>query len=92
MFSRRQKEVKGVQWSKYTVMKRRTGSLIDLAKRKGAFPSQEGGLSGGANSRQSMVQRQGRTKSESNLLKKLLNWNHIHAEKNFMDHDGLDVQ
>ena len=64
------KEAKGMKWSKYTVMRRRTGSLIDIAARKGAFSSQDRGLSGGTNAKQSMVQRQERTKSESNLLKK----------------------
>ena len=34
-------ESKGVWWSKYTVMKRRTGSLVDLAERKGGFFKQE---------------------------------------------------
>ena len=86
------KEAKGMKWSKYTVMRRRTGSLIDIAARKGAFSSQDRGLSGGTNAKQSMVQRQERTKSESNLLKKILNWNHINAEKSIMDHDGLDLQ
>ena len=86
------KEAKGMKWSKYTVMKRRTGSLIDIAARKGAFSSQDRGLSGGTNAKQSMAQRQEWTKSESNLLKKILNWNHINAEQSIMDHDGLDMQ
>ena len=88
------KEAKGMKWSKYTVMRRRTGSLIDLARRKGAFSRQDQGLGGGTKSKATTVDgsRKGQTKSESNLLKKLLNWNHINAEKNFMDHDGLDMQ
>ena len=88
-------ESKGVRWSKYTVMKRRTGSLVDLAARKGGFfrQEQDKGL-GGTKPKQSQVEKQGRTKSrsEGSLLKKLLNLNHRKAERDFMDHDGQDMQ
>ena len=87
-------EGKCVQWCKYTVMRRRTGSLLDLAEKKGALLRQEDQGLSGTKSRQSIVPKQGRTRSrsESNLLKKLLNWNHINAERYFMDHDGLTMQ
>ena len=86
-------ESKGVRWSKYTVMKRRTESLVDLAQRKGVFFRQEQ-LGGTKAKKQPIVQRQGRTRSrsEGGLLKELLTWNHRKAERDFMDHDGQDMQ
>ena len=87
-------EFKGVRWSKYTVMKRRTESLVDLAQRKGVFFRQEQGVRGLGAKKQPIVQRQGRTRSrsEGGLLKELLTWNHRKAERDFMDHDGQDMQ
>ena len=90
-------EFKGVRWSKYTVMKRRTESLVDLAQRKGVFFRQEQGvrgLGGTKAKKQSIVQRPGRTRSrsEGGLLKELLTWNHRKAERDFMDHDGQYMQ
>ena len=83
------------EWCKYTVMKRRTGSLLDLAERKGAFfrQKQDWGI-GGREPKQSQVKKPGRTRSRSDgsLLKELLKWNHRKAERDFMDHDGLNMQ
>ena len=83
------------EWCKYTVMKRRTGSLLDLAEKKGAFfrQKQDWGIRG-REPKQSQVKKPGRTRSRSDgsLLKELLKWNHRKAERDFMDHDGLNMQ
>ena len=79
MSSETQKGAKvDIQWCKYTVMKRRTESMLDLAETKGALTQ---GFSG-ANPRRTKFKKRGRARGrDSHLLKKVLYWNHIKSEK-----------
>ena len=66
-----------LQWCKYTVMKRRTESMLDISEKKGALTP---GFHG-AKPRQTKCWKRGREKRvKRNLLKKVLDWNHIKSE------------
>ena len=66
-----------IQWCKYTVMKRRTESMLDISEKKGALSP---GFHG-AKPRQTKCKKRGRKKKVNrNLLKKVLDWNHIKSE------------
>ena len=77
MSSESQKKAKDLQWCKYSVMKRRTKSLLDIAERKGA-------LRQGFKTRPQNLKKYHRRekRGDCNLLKKkVLYWNHIKSDK-----------
>ena len=73
MSSESQKKAKDLQWCKYTVMKRRAESLLDLA---------ESTATGVKTRPQNLKKYHRREKrGDCNLLKKVLYWNHIKSDK-----------
>ena len=66
------------QWCKYTVMKRRTGQLLDLAAKKGAL-SQEYR----EKSRPKIYRRRRPKRCEGNLLKDVLRSEYIASDREF---------
>ena len=76
-----QKEAKGLQWCKYSVMKRRTESLLDLAEKKGALRQGFGQSFGKSRPQKLKKFRRREKRGDCNLLKKVLYQNHINFEK-----------